>query len=148
TALKALVGAATATADQTRRAGNLVTRALDLQWVQGNAELAETSFFNINSQGTPLDEIESMLIKNRKKATAIASRAILRAGSGHKYWSKFPNEQQDRIVKAATDFHELLFDPEADLSVRTVELPIGGTVAPVNGLALLVDFLQIASSTQ
>jgi hypothetical protein len=146
--LKALVGATNATQQQTKRTGNLVTRALDLQWVQGNADVAETSFFNINSQGTPLDDIESMLIKNRRKAAAIASRAILRAGSGHKYWSKFPAETQKEIVKAASDFHELLFDPEADLHVRTVELPIGGTVAPVNALALLVDFLQIAASTQ
>ena len=54
TTLKALVGSATATPLETKRAGNLVTRALDLQWVQGNADVAETSFFNINSQGTPL----------------------------------------------------------------------------------------------
>jgi hypothetical protein len=148
TGLKALVGSSSADPQQTKRAGNLVTRALDLQWVQGNADVAETSFFNINSQGTPLDEVESMLIKNRRKALAIASRAILRSGSGHKYWSKFPEKIQKEIVAAADDFHELLFDPEADLSVRTVELPIGGTVAPVDALALLIDFLQIASSTQ
>jgi hypothetical protein len=43
TALKALVGATTATSQQTKRTGNLVTRALDLQWVQGNADVAETS---------------------------------------------------------------------------------------------------------
>lgn len=146
--LKSLVGSPTAGPLEKKRTGNLVTRALDLQWVQGNADVAETSFFNINSQGTPLDDVESMLIKNRKKAAAIASRAILRAGSGHKYWSKFSGKTQKEIEKAAADFHELLFDPEADLSVRTVELPIGGTVAPVNALALLVDFLEISGSTQ
>lgn len=144
--LKALVGATTATPQQLKRVGNLVTRALDLQWVQGNADVAETSFFNINSQGTPLDDVEAMLIRNRKKAAAIASRAILRAGSGHKYWSKFPSAHQREIERLSTDFHELLFDPEADLSVRTIELPIGGSVSPVNALALLVDFLTISSS--
>jgi hypothetical protein len=89
-----------------------------------------------------------MLIRNRKKATAIASRAILRAGSGHKYWSKFASANQKEIEKQSVAFHELLFDPEADLSVRTIELPIGGTVSPVNALALLVDFLTISSATQ
>jgi hypothetical protein len=148
TSLKALVGSTTASPKETKRVGNLVTRALDLQWVQGNADVAETSFFNINSQGTPLDDVEAMLIRNRKKASAIASRAILRAGSGHKYWSKFPRPNQVKIEKESSEFHELLFDPEADLSVRTIELPMGGTVSPVNALALLVDFLTISSSTQ
>jgi hypothetical protein len=148
TALKALVGNTAATPQQKKRTSNLVTRTLDLQWVLGNADVAETSFFNINSQGTPLDEVEAMLIRNRRKAAAIASRSILRAGSGHKYWSKFAKTKQKEIEKAAADFHELLFDPEADLAVRTIELPLGGTVAPVNALALLVDFLEITSSTQ
>lgn len=44
-----------------RRANVLLTRALALQWIQGNAAAAETSFFKINSQGTPLDETEEML---------------------------------------------------------------------------------------
>ena len=146
--LKSLVGSATADAAQKKRASNLVTRALDLQWVQGNADVAETSFFNINSQGTPLDTVESMLIKNRKKAIAIASRAILRAGSGHKYWSKFSPARQKQIEALASEFHELLFDPEADVPIKTLDLPIGGSVSPVNALSLLIDFLSIASSPQ
>ena len=109
--VKSLVGSPTADAKQVKRAGNLVTRALDLQWVQGNADVAETSFFNINSQGTPLDTVESMLIRNRRKPIAIASRAILRAGAGHKYWSQFSIARQTQIETAAEEFHELLFDP-------------------------------------
>ena len=76
--------------------------------------------FKINSQGTPLDDVEEMLLRNRTKAIAIGSCAILRAGTGNKYWSKFPAGKQEKIEKAAADFHELLFDPEADLEVRTV----------------------------
>lgn len=146
--LKGLVGARDLDDIRARRVGNVLTRALDHQWVEGTPEVAETSFFKINSQGTPLDDVEEMLLRNRTKAIAIASRAILRAGTGNKYWSKFPLDKQEKIEKAAYDFHELLFDPEADLEVRTVELPIGGTVSPVNALALLVDFLTISSSTQ
>jgi hypothetical protein len=41
-----------------RRAHNVFTRALNLQWIQGDASLAETSFFKINSQGTALDDTE------------------------------------------------------------------------------------------
>ena len=148
TNLKALIGAANATPQQVKRSGNLVTRALDLQWVQGDSDVAATSFFNINSQGTPLDDVEEMLLRNRKKAIAIASRSILRAGAGHKYWSKFSPACQKEIEQLAGEFHNLLFDPESETPIRTLELPLGGSVSPVNALALLIDFLSIASSPQ
>lgn len=146
--LKGLVGARDLEQYQALRVQNVLTRALDHQWVEGTPEVAETSFFKINSQGTPLDDVEEMLLRNRTKAIAIAARAILRAGTGNKYWSKFSPDKQRKIEYAAEEFHELLFDPEAEYAVRTVELPIGGTVSPVNALSLLIDFLTIASSTQ
>lgn len=146
--LKGLVGARDLQPAQTTRVQNVLTRALDHQWVEGTPDVAETSFFKINSQGTPLDDVEEMLLRNRTKAIAIAARAILRAGTGNKYWSKFPAAKQTAIEQAAEEFHELLFDPEAEIAVRTVELPIGGTVSPVNALSLLIDFLTVASSTQ
>lgn len=148
TSLKGLVGAKDLEAPQAKRVQNVLTRALDHQWVEGTPDVAETSFFKINSQGTPLDDVEEMLLRNRTKAIAIGARSILRAGTGNKYWSKFSPDKQKKIEAAAEDFHELLFDPEADSAVRTVELPIGGTVSPVNALSLLIDFLTIASSTQ
>jgi hypothetical protein len=43
-----------------KRAQVLATRALPLQWIQGNAAAAETSFFKINSQGTPLDDVNAL----------------------------------------------------------------------------------------
>jgi Protein of unknown function DUF262/HNH endonuclease len=129
-----------------RRAKTLFTRALTLQWVYGNANVAETSFFKINSQGTPLDEIEGMLIKNRRKPIAIAARAILRAGGGHKYWSSFKAAQQREIEELAEQFHRLLFNPEIETPLKTLELPLGGSVSPVDALSLLIEFLTIAAN--
>lgn len=135
--------------DATRRAQVLVTRALNLQWIPAtNASVAETSFFKINSQGTPLDEVETTLIKNRKKPIAIGARAILRAGKGHKYWSGFDPVQGKAIEKVAEDFYDFLFEPEAVQPLKTLELPLGGTVSPVNALALLIEFLSIAGSRE
>lgn len=127
------------------RANRMATRALNLQWIQGNADAAETSFFKINSQGTPLDETEELLIKNRKKPISIAARAILRAGTGHKYWSSFKQDIQDKIVSLAEIFNELLFKPEATSPIKTLDVPIGGAVSPVDALALLIEFLLITS---
>lgn len=129
-----------------RRAKTLFTRALTLQWVHGNANVAETSFFKINSQGTPLDETEEMLIRNRRKPIAIAARAILRAGGGHKYWSAFGDLESKQIEELAEQFHGLLFDPEADTPIKTLELPLGGSVSPVDALSLLIEFLTITAN--
>ena len=87
--LRDLVGTKAGTAEQIKRAARLHTRVITVQWIQGNADAAETSFFKINSQGTPLDKTEGMLIRNRRKPIAISARAIMRAGTGHKYWSAF-----------------------------------------------------------
>jgi hypothetical protein len=129
-----------------RRGQVLITRALPLQWIQGDASVAETSFFKINSQGTPLDDTETLLIKNRRKPIAIAARAILRAGSGHKYWSAFDDYRVAEVEKVTQEFHDKIFKPEAEEPLKTLELPLGGSVSPVDALALLIDFLSISGT--
>ena len=129
-----------------KRANRLVTRALNLQWIQGNADVAETSFFKINSQGTPLDDTEEMLIKNRRKPIAIGARAILRSGTGHKYWSTFDATHKQRLEELAAEFYDLLFDPESTAPLKTLDVPFGGSVSPVDALSLLIEFLTISGS--
>lgn len=129
---------------QSRRASKLFTRALSLQWVQGTASVAETSFFKINSQGTPLDNTEEMLLKTRKKSISIGARAIIRAGAGHKYWSSFNSDVQGRIEGQAAATFKLLFEPEVTQPLKTLDIPIGGAASPVDALSLLVEFLLIA----
>ena len=131
-----------------KRGQVLFTRALALQWVHGDANVAETSFFKINSQGTPLDATEGLLIRNRHKPISIGARAILRAGSGHKYWSSFNANHAQHIEAVAEDFHERIFKPEVKVPLKTLELPFGGTISPVDALALLVEFLTIAGTRQ
>lgn len=141
--LKAMVGQKPVDAIS-RRSNLLFTRSLNLQWVQGNASVAETSFFKINSQGTPLDETESLLIRNRSKPIAIGARAILRSGTGHRYWSAFSEANQQELEKQAELIFKLLFKPEADLPLKTLDVPLGGSTSPVDALALLIEFLRIA----
>jgi hypothetical protein len=126
----------------------MFTRPLTLQWIQGNADVAETSFFKINSQGTPLDDVEEMLIKNRRKPIAIGARAILRSGTGHKYWSTFPQVTKAQLESLAEQFYESLFEPEASIPLKTLDVPFGGTVSPIDALSLLVEFLTLAGSRE
>ena len=148
TALRALVDSQTSDDPVAlRRANRLFTRPLNLQWIQGNSEVAETSFFKINSQGTPLDDVEEMLIRNRRKPIAIAARAILRSGTGHKYWSSFDDHVRREVESAASTLFDLLFEPEASTPIRTLDVPFGGSVSPVEALGLLIDLLSIAGSS-
>ncbi len=145
TALRDLVGSKTGDEKARRRTSRLATRAIPVQWIQGSADVAETSFFKINTQGTPLDDTEAMLIRNRRKPIAISARAILRAGAGHKYWSSFPQDAVREIETLASELYELVFEPDIKEPLKTLDVPIGGSVSPVDALAILVDFLSIAS---
>lgn len=135
--------------DETRiRLTALASRALHIQWVSGNAEKAEASFFKINTEGTPLDDIEELLLRNRRRPIAIAARAVIRAGKGHKYWSAFPREAAQRIEVAASELHKTLFDPEIKRPVKTLDLPLGGSKGFRTALEVLIDFMLIASRNQ
>lgn len=147
--LGALVGKTTGgTQSQLVRAGRMYTRALPLQWVSGAPNVAETSFFKINTQGTPLDETEEMLIRNRAKPVAIAARAVLRSGTGNKYWSAFSSEKQVQIESLARQLFQLLFEPEAQNPIKTGDVPLGGSVSPVEALSWLIDFITVAGDRE
>ena len=146
--LKAAVFAEDGYDDLTKsRARKMATRQLSLQWVVGDAEKAESSFFKINTQGTPLDKTEELLLRNRKRPIAIAARSILRAGTGNKYWSRFNEESAKEIEKLAKEVHYLLFKPELKQPIQTLALPLGGGVSPLNALDLLIRFVSFSNAT-
>jgi Protein of unknown function DUF262/HNH endonuclease len=129
-----------------RRAGSMFTKPIAAQTVPGDAQVAEDSFFAINSQGTPLDETETLLIRNRRKPVAIGARAIVRAGTGHPYWSTFSQKLQKEVVEEAAELHRIIFEPEAATPLKTLDLPLGGSSSPIDALAVLLDFLTVANS--
>ncbi len=134
--------------DERKRVNLLMARALSVQWVNGDAEKAESSFYRINTQGTPLDDIEELLIRNRKKPVPVAARSILRAGMGHKYWSRYSPTACQEIEKRAREVYRLLFAPEADAPIRTLDLPLGGNAGVRSALQILIDFILIANRNQ
>lgn len=131
-----------------RRIFPIVSRAISVQWVEGNAEKAETSFFKINTQGTALDDIEELLLSNRRKPIAIASRAVIRAGMGHRYWSKFLGPICDEIELLAKEIHTNLFQPEFEAPVKTLDLPLGGSSGVRAALQVLIEFTLAANRDQ
>ena len=134
--------------EERKKINTITTRALNVQWVNGDSEKAENSFFNINMKGTPLDDIEELLLKSRKKPVAIAARAIIRAGKGHRYWSSFEKDIIDKIEKQAKDLHKLLFDPEVKKPIKTLDLPLGGSKGVRTALNVLIQFILLANRQQ
>lgn len=126
----------------------LITRGLPIQWVKGDADKAESSFFKINTKGTPLDDIEELLLKSRKKPISIAARAIIRAGNGHRYWSSFDKNFASKIEELARGLHSILFDPEIKRPIKTLDLPLGGPKGVRTALQALIDLALIATKNQ
>ncbi|MHB8384305.1 MAG: hypothetical protein ACYDC3_18420 [Candidatus Binataceae bacterium] len=65
-------------------------------------------------------------MKGRKKANALAARAIMRAGTGHKYWKKFSPAIRLEIEQLAKEIDDALFLPPIDTPIKTLDLPVGG----------------------
>ena len=131
-----------------KRISRIISRGLQVQWVKGDADKAEASFFKINTQGTPLDEIEELLLVNRKKPIPISARAIIRAGTGHKYWSNFDKNIFEKIGIISKEFHTTLFEPEIKRPIKTLDLPLGGSKSVRTALQILIDFLIITNRKQ
>src|SRR5690606_16953426 len=94
--------------------------------------------------GTPLDDTEELLIRNRRRSIAIAARAIIRAGKGHKYWYDFAAQKRSEIEEKADKLHKLLFNPEYSTPIKTLDLPIGGVAGVRNALSLLIEYVMLA----
>lgn len=127
------------------RARKLGALAVQLQWVNGDALKAEESFFTINQQASPINQTELKILRARKQPHGIATRAIFRAGQGHKYWSGFTAEIQTQIEEVSRGIHELLFTPRLKTPIKTLDIPVGGKLKSANALALVLDFVCIAN---
>jgi hypothetical protein len=136
------------TADVLDRAKKMAPLAIQLQWVKGDAKKAEASFFKINQQAAPIDKTELRLLQSRHKPNAIASRAIIRAGTGHKYWSSFGSDIQQVIQQEAKSINSLLFNPELRTPIKTLDLPVAGRGYSSQTLPLVFDFVNIANEVK
>ncbi|HUF72333.1 MAG TPA: DUF262 domain-containing protein, partial [Gammaproteobacteria bacterium] len=128
------------------RLSNLATNSIVAQWVpQVDEKAAEDSFFKINQAATPIDPTERRLLKARNSPNAIASRAIVRGGTGHKYWSKYSDEAQANIESIAKQIHTSLYEPPmGDLPIKTIDLPLAGR--GYNALTFVFDLVNWANS--
>ncbi|MGE0680067.1 MAG: DUF262 domain-containing protein [Candidatus Binatia bacterium] len=127
------------------RARNMAAFSIQLQWVVGDAKTAEASFFKINQKATPINQVELLMLQSRRKPNAIASRALIRAGVGHKYWAKFSDEKQREIEKLAREIYDTLFVPALETPIKTLDLPIAGRGYSAESVKLIFEFMNFAN---
>jgi len=119
--------------------------SVTLQWVTGNSEKAEAAFFKINQEAVPIDRTELRLLMARNKPNALAARALIRAGTGHKYWSKFAQEKQFEIETLAKEVHDNLFTPLLSTPIKTLDLPVAGQSYSAQTLPLIFELVNLAN---
>lgn len=125
-----------------RRGRNMGSFTIDLQWVEGDAETAENSFYKINQSAARIEETELALIKARKKPNAISARALIRAGTGHKYWSSFKAATKTEIEKTAKEVYDNLFLPVLEYSIKTLDLPAADRGYTADSVAMIFDLVN------
>ena len=134
----------------TKEAGyafTLLTRQIVVQEIVGGSQKAEASFFKINQQAAPITPTELALIDARKKAYGIATRALVRAGTGHKFWRQFPDLVQNEIESISGEVHSLLFKPPLSNPIHIgLDLPIGGRGYSTEAVSLLLAFVNLTIS--
>lgn len=131
--------------DTVNRARRFARLSLDLQWVRGDAGKAEESFKRINQQAAMITPLELELINSRRKPCAIAARAIIRRGTGHKYWKEFGPPIQDRIEELASELNSLIFEPKQNYPLKSADLPVGGPVSSSTALSMVYNFINLAA---
>jgi HNH endonuclease len=124
------------------RGRTISTRQVPVQKVEGDASVAESSFFKINQNPAIPSPIELALTRARRKPNAIAVRALIRAGTGHKYWGKFPNRTKE-IEELAANVHDLLFGKILEIESQTPDLPRAGQPYSAEAFTMILDMVNI-----
>lgn len=129
-----------------RRLGNLAQYSFVAQWVPSvDAEAAQNSFFKINQSPTPIDQTERRILKARQSASAIATRAINRAGSGHRYWGAFNANTRERVETLGRDIYNALYlPPLGGMPIKSSDVPVAGR--GYSSLPFLFDLVNLVNA--
>lgn len=132
------------TAQKQRYAANITSIPLYVQPVEGDAAAAEKSFKRINQTAVGISREEERLIDSRRYPTGIATRALMRAGAGYEYWSRFEETIRNDIKSTAATIHEQLIRPITEYPLLALDLPAPSrtTASSLNTILDLVEILN------
>lgn len=143
---KAITSPEIARADIRERASRLGWERIPVQWIRNaDHEKAEKAFFRINQGGQTIDPVERRILQARGSATALASRAILRGGTGNEYWKAFDAETRAAIEDLGREVQTLLFEPTLTLPIKTLDIPVAGQGYGPRILPTVFDLVNLAN---
>lgn len=128
------------------RVGMMNSNSFIAQWVPAvDANGAENSFFKINQAPTPVDPVEKRILRARSSAVAIATRAINRGGTGHKYWEGFEVAVRTQIEASGKAIYDALYlPPMGGLPIKTSDVPVGGR--GYSSLPFIFDLVSLVNN--
>lgn len=130
----------------TARSRALAHSKIPLLWIKSDdSTKAERAFLTINRAAVQIDPTELKILISRNKPNAIASRAIVRNATGHKYWKDFSESGRMDVEALGKEVNGLLYSPPLVQPIRTTELPIAGHGYGSQTLPLIFDFVNIAN---
>ena len=121
-----------------RRGRAIATLQPDIQKVIGNAEIAESSFLKINANPATIDPTDFDVIRARKKPNAIATRAIMRAGSG--YWPKLDKAAEIEVL--AKEVHSIIFGQIVEITAQSPDIPRAGQPYSNEAFKMVLDMVN------
>ncbi len=131
------------TSREERFASNIHAVPLFLQQILGDAVAAEKSYIRINSTAVAINDQERALIDSRHYPAGIATRAILRAGTGYEYWWRFPEPTKSDIKNTAASIYEQVIKPITEYPLKALDLPSPRGGYGANSLRTILDLVTI-----
>jgi len=126
--------------DELRRSRMLFKRSPEIQEVDGAADVAEKSFLRINGNPAPIDSLELDVIKARAKPNAIATRALIRAGTGYPYWARFTRAEEIKVL-AKSDY-EMMFGQILEIDPKLSDVPRAGQPYSRQSFEMLLNIVN------
>jgi hypothetical protein len=125
--------------NKVRRARAIATLQPAIQKVEGDAQTAEHTFLKINSNPATIDPTDLDLIRARKKPNAIATRALMRAGTD--YYAKLAKVKE--IDALAKEVHGVVFGPILDLNTQSPDVPRAGQPYSNEAFKMVLDMVNM-----
>lgn len=122
-----------------RRARAIATLQPFIQNVEGDANTAETSFLKINSNPAMIDPTDLDLIRARTKANAIATRALMRAGT--EYYAKLARVKE--IEVKAKEVYSIIFGQVLEISSKSSDVPRAGQPYSGDAFKMVLDMVNM-----
>jgi hypothetical protein len=125
----------------------LEMKELNVQWIRGStAAQAAEAFIRINRAGTEIEPLEVRILRAPRAALSVATRAITRGGSGHRYWRHFRSEEaQSDAPKLGREIYDLMFRPPLSVPIKSMDLPMAGAEYGMGVIRLAFDLVALSN---